>query len=81
MADKVYVKGSAKLRTFGNGGSVINLSLHAEDLIALAKEHANAKGYLNLTVAERQTPGKYGDTHSVYLDTFTPKAAMQEPGW
>ena len=76
---KTYLKGSAKAKTFDNGGSVINLSLHADELITLATEHRNAAGYLNLVVGERREVGKYGDTHSVWLDDFVPKANDAKP--
>lgn len=73
MAEKIYVKCSAKQRTFDNGGSVINLGFKVDELIEFARQHRNQGGYLNLVVAERRTPGQYGDTHTVYLDTYTPK--------
>ena len=74
MADKVYVpKCSAKARTFDNGGSQIKLGFKVDELIAFAKQHGNQGGYLNLVVAERRTPGTYGDTHSVYLDDYVPR--------
>lgn len=78
MSDKTYLKGSAKERQFGNGGSVINIGVKAEDLIAFAKAHANERGWVNLTVAQRKTPSQYGDTHSVYLDDYTPKPKADE---
>ena len=72
-AEKIFLKCSAKQKTFSNGGSVINVGVKAEDLIAFAKQHANAKGYVNLVIQERREAGKYGDTHSVALDTYEPK--------
>lgn len=74
MSEKTYLKCSAKEKTFPNGGSVINIGVKAEDLIAFANAHANGRGYVNLTVSPRRETGQYGDTHSVSLDTFEPKA-------
>ena len=73
MADKTYLKCSAKEKKFSNGGSVIRLSFKDTDIAAFVREHKNEKGYVNLIVAERREVGQYGDTHSVYLDTYQPK--------
>ena len=68
---KTYVKGSAKLRTT-NFGDVIKLGFKVEDLVAFVREHANAKGYINLDVVPRKEVGQYGDTHSIVLDDWQP---------
>src|SRR6185436_14115279 len=47
MADKVYLKCSAKEKTFSNGGSIIKLGIKVADLIAFAQQHGNERGYLN----------------------------------
>ncbi len=71
---KTYVpKSSAKERVFNSGGSSINLSFKADELIAFIKEHRNEKGYLNLKIEKRREAGQYGDTHSVVLDTWKPE--------
>lgn len=74
MANKTFLNCAAKAKTFSNGGSVINLGVKAADLIAFAERHRNERGYLNLCISERREPGKHGETHSVYLDDYTPKA-------
>ena len=78
---KTYVpKSSAKEVTFQDGGSLIRLSFKAAELVEFINQHANAKGYINLTVAKRREVGQYGDTHSVCLDTWQPKqTAGQSP--
>jgi len=68
---KTYVKGSAKLRST-NFGDVIKLGFKVEDLVAFVREHANAKGYINLDVVQRKEVGQYGDTHSIVLDDWQP---------
>jgi hypothetical protein len=70
--EKIFLKCSAKQKSFSNGGSILTIGVKVEDLIAFAKQHANDRGYLNLVISERRETGKYGDTHSVTLDTFTP---------
>lgn len=68
MADKVYLKCSAKEKTFDNGGSIIKIGIKVEDLAAFVKAHKNERGYINLAISPRREVGQYGDTHSVYLD-------------
>jgi hypothetical protein len=82
MADKVFLKCSAKERSFSNGGTKLNISVKVEELVRFAREHANSKGYINLTVSRRREPGTYGDTHSVLLDTWEPRPreASHAPG-
>jgi len=76
-SDKIYLKCSAKARQT-NYGQMLNIGVKADDLIAFAQQHANARGYVNLTVSERKEPGKYGDTHSVTLDTYEPKSKARD---
>jgi len=80
MADKVYLKCSAKEKTFSNGGSIIKLGIKVADLIAFAQQHGNERGYLNLCIGARREVGQYGDTHTVTLDSFTPRAE-EEPAF
>jgi hypothetical protein len=81
--DKTFLKCSAKEKTFNDGGSLISLGVKADDLIAFAQAHANDRGYVNLTISKRREVGQYGDTHTVALDTFTPKAKTggQDEPW
>lgn len=67
--------------TFPNGGTIMNISFHAGELIDYVKKNANAKGRLNVKVLKRKAEGKYGETHYMKLDTFVPKEkpAVSEP--
>lgn len=81
MSETIYVpKSSAKARQ-SPIGEVIRLSFKVDDLTAFARQHGNAKGYLNLEVARRKEPGAYGDTHSVKLDTWEPRAKSDATGY
>jgi|TARA_R110000822_G_scaffold165001_1_gene305561 hypothetical protein len=80
MPDKapmIFLRCSAKKKVFPNGGSLLNVSSKATDLIEFIAQHTNERGYVNLVIRERREVGQYGDTHSVSLDTWvaTPKAA------
>ena len=79
MAEKVYLKCSAKKKNFDNGGSILNIGIKAESLTAFIAEHTNERGYLNLTVQERREVGQYGDTHSVSLDPWDPAGPKIKP--
>jgi hypothetical protein len=68
VAEKQYLKCSAKEKTFTNGGSIIKVGIKVEDLAAFVKAHKNERGYINLAISPRREVGQYGDTHSVYLD-------------
>lgn len=81
MSEKVFLKCSAKEKTFDNGGSVINLGIKVEDLAAFVKQHKNERGYVNLVIQKRREVGQYGDTHSVCLDTFTPSRRAGGEDW
>lgn len=78
MADKTFLRCSAKAKTFSNGGTKLLIGVKVEDLIAFAKAHGNERGYLNLVVTERREVGQYGDTHSVALDDYQPKGRTVE---
>ncbi len=80
MPDKaplVFLKCIAKKKVFPNGGSLLSIGIKATDLTEFIAQHTNERGYVNLTVKERREEGRYGDTHTVTLDTWvaTPKAA------
>jgi hypothetical protein len=76
---KIYLKCQAKEFAFPNGGVVINVGVRAEELIAFAHQHGNSNGYVNLTISKRREPSQYGQTHSVYLDTYEPKPQTVPP--
>lgn len=80
MAEKIFLKCSAKEKVFSNGGSILNLGIKVADLLEFAQRHANERGYLNLCVQSRRELGKFGDTHTVSLDTWVakPKAGAMD---
>jgi hypothetical protein len=72
---KNYVRGSAKERSFGDGGAVINLDLNLSDLNSLP---VTEKGYVKIVVAQRQAEDQYGNTHYVYENTFVPDPSYKK---
>ena len=78
-SEKIYVpKASARART-NTYGEFINLSFDVDALRAFAEQHRNSKGRVNFTVSKRREEGKFGETHSITLDTFEPKKRDEEP--
>ena len=68
MADKQYV-GSGKIVGRYNN---LSIGIRVADLVA------NERGYCNLIVAQRREPDKYGNTHSVYIDDWTPNSRRDQ---
>jgi len=68
--------GSGKEKVFDNGGSVINFSIKKADLDACK---LSEKGYYFLTISARKEADQYGNTHSVYENTFEKKETDSTP--
>ena len=70
MADKIYFNGfNGKATKYG-----VKLSGKADKIIEEIKKHTNAKGYINLEVQPRREPDKYGNTHTIIVDTWEPSS-------
>lgn len=67
---KRYVKAFCQKKTFDNGGSILNVSINLADINQLK---VDAKGYVRVVIAEKQTVGEYGDTHYMYESEYVPK--------
>ena len=79
---KTYAPVSAKQITFQSGKSILKLGINAEKFKAFLDTHKNAKGYVNLGISERKEVSRYGETHTIWLDTWQPddsKAAPRQP--
>ena len=63
MSEKIYV-GKGKKDKF----EVVKIGIKPGDLV----QHANAKGYVNLVVTLLRAPDNWGNTHTVYIDTWQP---------
>ena len=80
MAEHIYI-GSGKEKTFQNGGSVISLSLEIDELERIYEAYGfktkSGKRYVRLTVGKRREVGKYGETHTLEVDTWKPDQNAQ----
>jgi hypothetical protein len=81
---KTYVNGvSVKEKVFDNG-SLLRMGISVDKVVEFLKANKNSGGYVNLIISPRKEVGQYGDTHSVYLDTWEPNkksapVASQKP--
>lgn len=60
-------------------GKLMKLSFRIDKLAPWANAVVNDKGYVNLCITPRKTEGKYGETHCVWLDTYTPRQQDDSP--
>ncbi len=71
---KTYIpNSSAKEVRFDDGGAILKISFKSKELVDFIRVNTNDKGYFNIGVSPRREAGRYGDTHSVWLDTWKPK--------
>ena len=66
---KRYLKGSAKLRTFEDGGELINVDLNLEDLSSLP---ITESGYIKITLSRKKEVDQYGNAYSIFENDFVP---------
>jgi hypothetical protein len=80
MADHIYC-GSGKEKTFGDGGSIITVTLNVDEILAQYDAYGfttNAgKRTIKVKVGPRRTIGQYGETHTVEIDTWKPTQGQQ----
>jgi hypothetical protein len=77
MSDTKIYFGQGKEFKFEDGGTTLNISFSKKDLDEM-KGYLNEKGYINLRCTKRKEPSQYGQTHSIVLDTWKPKAAQND---
>lgn len=79
MSDRVYVPKSYAKEIQGQYGAFLSVSFDAKTLIEFVQANTNAKGYFKINVSPRREPDKFGNTHSVTLDTYEPKQRSDAP--
>lgn len=82
MADKIYC-GSAKARDTQYGEELtvsVNVSTILENLIeyGFTSEKSNNK-YITLKINRRKEVGRFGETHSLTIDTWKPNTIDKTP--
>lgn len=76
MAEHIYC-GSGKEKKFDN--EILSLSINLSELLAQFLEHGftteAGKKIIKLKVGRRRDVGKYGETHTVEIDTWKPDSS------
>jgi hypothetical protein len=68
----IYVPGVQIKEHKFDDGSVLNVGINLEKFAPFVKTNKNERNYINLRISKRKTVGEFGDTHSIYLNTWTP---------
>jgi hypothetical protein len=80
MAEHIYV-GTGKEKKFQDGGAVISVSLTLDGMAEFFKAHGfttdGGKKILKLKISQRREVDRYGNTHSVEIDTWKPSQPAQ----
>jgi hypothetical protein len=75
MSEHIYC-GSGKEKIFDNGGSIISVSLDMDDIRKHWADYGftttSGKQILKLKIGKRREEGRYGETHTVEIDTWKP---------
>lgn len=77
MADKIYAPINVKARD-GRFGQEFRISFNVEKMLAFIQQHKTPRGYVNLHMSQRRSTGRFGETHSVTLDTWEPNQSRQD---
>lgn len=76
--EKTYIQGVSVKEIQLKSGGILKMGINKEKFLEHIKSiPANEKGYINLGISQRKEVGKYGDTHSVWLDTWKPEQRQQ----
>ena len=71
--DKVYIQGVSAKEIKLKNGPILKLGINKQKFLDhLESIEANEKGYINIGISARREEGKYGETHTVWLDTWKP---------
>jgi hypothetical protein len=81
MSEKIYV-GNGKKKTFQNGGSIIDISLTLTGIKELFQKYGfttdAGKQIIRLQLTERREPDRYGNTHSLTVNTWKPDGQKED---
>ena len=71
MSDKVYLNGIIiKEKVFDDGGSILKVSIIADDFKEEIDKHKNADGWLNVEIKKRREVSNTGVIHYTQLNTY-----------
>lgn len=76
MAEKNYV-GKARYHQFRDGGEICKIWITPEGL-ELINQNVDARGSINLIMAEMRQQDRAGNTHTLYIDDYVPNSRGQD---
>jgi len=88
---KKYLRGSAKMRSFSNGGETLYFSINIKDFLSSTKdqdnsghtieEFADEDGWVNFGQAVKRDNfvDKFGNTHSIWVNEWRPDPDYKKP--
>ncbi len=68
MADKTYTKGIYYKEIIGQYGAFFLSTINVDKFIEFLQENRDKDGKVKLKITRMHKPGKYGDTHTAYLN-------------
>ena len=71
---KTYINGITVKEIEWQYGSFFNISVNIDKI----KEHANEKGYVNMTISKRKEVWNYWETHTAVLNEYKPKETNKQ---
>jgi len=80
MGEKIYC-GSAKARQTQYGEELtvsVNVSKVLENLLEHGYVSKNQEKFITLKISQRKETGKYGETHTVIIDTWKPDSSRKQ---
>jgi hypothetical protein len=79
--DKVYVNAiRVDEKIFPDGGSLLKLTIKADELIEFLQKNKNAAGKVNLTISKKKNPpAENQSSHYTVLDTWQPRGESAAP--
>ena len=70
MADKTYANGIFFRELTGQYGAFFLSTINVDKFIEFLQENRDEDGKVKLKITRMQKPGKYGDTHTAYLNDY-----------
>lgn len=65
---KEYIAGSARTKTFDNGGNVINVSIKESELAKLPRTKSKSgDAYVAFSLSSKREEDEYGNSHAIQI--------------
>jgi len=79
MSEKVYLNGIIiKEKVFDDGGTILKVSIKADDLKEEIDKHKNADGWVNVEIKKRREVSDTGVSHYTQLNTYKKEESFSQ---